>query len=252
MNDKLKDLEEKLKSDPDNDNLWLEKGLEYVLLNEYDAAIEAFSNGLICNPFNADCYRERGRKYISKGLYPQAVADLLMASRLDPYNNEHWYYQGVAAHLGEMYDKAIEAFPRAIDCMQKQGIDEWLAGVDWLWLTYIKLGDKDKANEIIKLVDENTPCIPRSLSYKKRVLLYRGFVKPEEFLDREALKSTDRPELYLISELFGLGNFYLANGNEEKAIALFKEAREVPTWHASFAYQLACKELTKRGLQKLH
>ncbi len=248
MCDKILEIQERIEKDPKNYKLWLEKGLEYVAQNRYAEAREAFSVGLIYNPFSEDCYRERGRKFISEGRYPEAVADLTMASRLDPYNNEHWYYQGVAAHLGEMYERAIEAFPYAIECMKKQGIDEWLAAVDWMWLTYNKLGMKDKAAEIITTVDEDTPCIPRSLSYKRRVLLYRGIIKPEEFLDREALKSTDRPELYLISELFGLGNYYYSIGEEEKGNELLKEARDIPSWHASFAYQLVCKELEKRGL----
>lgn len=248
MTETEKELLAVVEKTPADDKGWLALGMEYVKQDEFEKAVEAFSRGIIANPFNKDCYRERGRKYISLHKYTQAVADFTFASRLDPYDNEHWYYQGVAAYLGEMYDRCIEAFPKAIECMKRQHVDEWLAAVDWLWITYQTLGDKDSAAQIITMVDEDTPCIPRSLSYKRRVLLYRGHIKPEEFLDREALKTTDRPNLYLISQLFGLGNFYDSIGEHDKATECFLEAREVPDWHSSFAYQLTCKRLRERGL----
>lgn len=248
MTEKEQALREKLQQNPKDDTLWLELGMEYVAQDAYQEAVDAFSNGLIQNPFSKDCYRERGRKYISLQKYAQAVADFTIASRFDPYDNEHWYYQGVSAYLGEMYDRAIEAFPKAIECMKRQGVEEWVAAVDWLWITYQTTGQKEEAARIIETVDEDTPVIPRSVSYKRRVLLYKGIIKPEDFIDREALKTTDRPELYLISELFGLGNYYESIGEGEKAIACWKEARDVPTWHSSFAYQLAAKRLKERGL----
>ena len=248
MSEKIAELKQQLEADPKNDALWLALGDEYNAQDLFEEAVDAYSNGIIQNPFNKACYQGRGRKYISLQRYLQAVADFTMASRLDPYDNEVWYYQGVAAHLAGLYDRCEEAFPKAIERMKADGVDEWLAGVDWLWLTYMAQGKKAEAQEIIKLVDKDTPCIPRSLSYKKRGLLYRGDVKPEEFMDREHLKTTDRPELYLISECFGLGNYYLAMGDKEKAIPLLKEARDVPTWHSSFAYRLACRRLEELGL----
>ena len=97
-------------------------------------------------------------------------------------------------------------------------------------------------------MDENTPCIPRSLSYKRKVLLYNGTIPPEDFLDREAIKKRDRPELYLIGELYGLGNYYISMGQPEKGVPLLQEARQVPTWHSCFAYQQACNDLKAMGL----
>ena len=86
------------------------------------------------------------------------------------------------------------------------------------------------------------------LSYKRKVLLYNGTIKPEEFLDRETIKTRDRPELYLIGELYGLGNYYCTMGQPEKGIPLLKECREVPTWHECFAYQQCCNDLAAMGL----
>ena len=107
MSEKIAELKAQIEKDPKNDKLWYQLGMEYVAEDAFEEAVDAFSNGLIHNPFNKDCYRERGRKYISLQKYAHAVADFTIASRLDPYDNENWYYQGVAAHLAEMYDRCI-------------------------------------------------------------------------------------------------------------------------------------------------
>lgn len=247
--DKLEEIQSRIDKDPNNYRLWLEKGMYLIyVLNQSKEARETLNQALYLNPFSADCHHRRGRKYISEGRYKEALADIITASRIDYNNNEHWYYQGVAAYLAKDYDIAEVAFKRAKDLMIEQGIDEYVAPIEWLWLTLQKLGKKEEAAAVVATVNDDTPCIARSLSYKRRILLYNGTIKPEDFLDREAIKQRDRPDLYLISELYGLGNFYYINGETEKGNALLLEAREVPTFHSAFAYQQACNDLAERGL----
>ena len=40
-----------------------------------------------------------------------ACSDLAIASAIDPYDFEAWYYQGVAAYLGGKYEHAKNAMP---------------------------------------------------------------------------------------------------------------------------------------------
>ena len=248
MSDMIKELTQKLQKSPKDASLWLALGNAYVEVNRLDDAIDAFSQGIICDPFNKDCYHMRARKYLTQRKYEFSVADFVIAARLDPDNSDNFYYQGVAAYMGKMYDKAEESLRKTIALMEAQQIEETAAAVDWLWMTYTAMGETDKADAIAATIQKDTPCLARSNSYKKRVLLYNGTIKPEDFIDRESLKTTDRPELYLISELFGLGNYYIAKGQPEKAIPLFKEVREIPTWHDCFHYTLACDYLKEQGL----
>ena len=248
MSDTIKELQTQLQAQPKDASLWLALGNAYVEENLLDEAIDAFSQGIICNPFGVDCYHIRARKYLTQRKCEFSVADFAMASRLDPDNFENYYYQGVAAYMGKLYDRAAETLLKTIELMEAQMIEETAAAVDWLWMTYTAMGDKEKADAIAATIQKDTPTLARSNSYKKRVLLYNGTIKPEEFLDREALKDTDRPELYLISELYGLGNYYISIGQEEKAIPLFQEARSIPTWYDCFHYTLACDYLKERGL----
>lgn len=247
--EKLAEIQSRIDKDPENYELWLEKGLHLIyVLDKPKEARDALNQGLYLNPFSADCHHRRGRKYITEGRYKEALADIIMAARIDHDNNEHWYYQGVAAYLSKYYMIAETAFKRATDLMIEQGIDEYVAPIEWLWLTLQKLGKKEEASELVAPITWDTPCIPRSLSYKRRILLYNGTIKPEDFLDREDIKTRDRPDLYLISELYGLGNYYYIIGEVEKSNELLLEARDVPTFHGAFAYQQACNDLAERGL----
>ena len=247
--DILQEIQQKIDADPTNDELYLEMGL--ALIYQYhrsDDARYVLNKGLYYNPFNGKLHHRRGRKYMSVGRYTESLVDILTASRIEADDHEHWYYQGVAAALGGFYQIAADALERANELMKRQGVDEWVACVEWLWYTYTRMGEMDKAAAIVATVDEDTPCIERSLSYKRKVLLYNGTIKPEEFLDREAIKTRDRPDLYLIGELYGLGNYYCMMGQPEKGIPLLKECRDVPTWHECFAYQQCCNDLERMGL----
>ncbi len=248
MSDTIKELKTQLETHPKDETLWLALGNAYVAANRLEDAIDAFSEGIICNPFGVDCYHMRARKYLTLRKCEFSVADFAMAARLDPDNVDNYYYQGVAAYMGKMYGKAEEALLKTIELMEAQHVEETAAAVDWLWMTYTAMGKTEQADAIAATIQKDTPCLARSNSYKKRVLLYNGTIRPEDFLDRESLKTTDRPELYLISELFGLGNYYIAKGQPEKAIPLFKEARDIPTWHDCFHYTLACDYLKEQGL----
>ena len=246
--DVLQNLEQKIGADPTNDALYLEMGMELIRQNRPDEARQVLCMGMYYNPFNGHLHHRRGRKYMSVGRYVESLADIVMASRLDHENHEHWYYQGVAAALAGFYQIAEDAFLRAIELMKRQDVREWVACVEWLWYTYTRMGEMKKAEEIVATVDEGTPCLERSLSYKRKVLLYNGTIKPEEFLNRDAIKLRDRPELYLIGELYGLGNYYCTMGQPEKGIPLLQECRDGPTWHECFAYQQCCNDLAAMGL----
>ena len=248
MSDTIKELKKKLTEEPKDAALWLALGNAYVEAGQLEDAIDAFSEGIICNPFGVDCYHMRARKYLTLRKCEFSVADFAMAARLDPDNVDNYYYQGVAAYMGKMYDKAEETLLKTIELMEAQHVEETAAAVDWLWMTYTAMGNTEKADAIAATIQKDTPCLARSNSYKKRVLLYNGTIQPQDFIDRESLKDTDRPELYLISELFGLGNYYIAKGQPEKAIPLFQEVRDIPTWHDCFHYTLACDYLKEQGL----
>lgn len=260
MSKRIRDAESALKHDTENYALWLERGmgLIYDPVDKYDVFITdderaeearlSMCMGLRYNPFSADCHHRRGRKLVSLGRFVEAVADISMASRLDRENPDHWYYQGVAAYLAEIYDLAAECSEKACELMKKNNIIEWIAPIKWAWLAYTMQGKHSEAKRVAMEVNHDTPVVDRSITYKRRLLLYTGQIPPEEFLDRKRLLTTDRPELYLIDELYALGNYYYLHGDIKRSNELLLEARTCKSYRQCFAYLLTCRDLAKRGL----
>ena len=115
MSDTIKELTKQIKDQPKDASLWLALGNAYVEENRLEDAIDAFSQGIICNPFGVDCYHMRARKYLTLRKCEFSVADFAMAARLDPDNVDNFYYQGVAAYMGKMYDRAVEALLKPLN-----------------------------------------------------------------------------------------------------------------------------------------
>ncbi len=82
MSDTIKELKKKLAEEPKDAALWLALGNAYVEAGQLEDAIDAFSEGIICNPFGVDCYHMRARKYLTLRKCEFSVADFAMAARL--------------------------------------------------------------------------------------------------------------------------------------------------------------------------
>lgn len=78
---KTEDAIAALQKDPDNGELWYAYAMS---LKDGEAAIDAFCEGLIRNPFMPILYFGRGRKNLSARRYRRAVSDFTMSIRLDP------------------------------------------------------------------------------------------------------------------------------------------------------------------------
>ena len=242
----LKEVEAKLKDDPQNADLWYQKGMALVAEKRYEECIIAFSTGLVYDPFHRGLRLQRGRKYTTLDDYRTATAELTLASRLDPENWETWYYLGTALYLDGAYEEALKAERQAIQVCRDHGVEELPAPICWYWQAAMKLGRTADAAAILEQVDESTPC--GNMDYRERVLLHKGLRDPETFLDKDKLKDLDRPELYYMTLCFGMFNYLHYRGQEDKAVALLREIYAMETYHEAFVYKQARQELAARGL----
>ncbi len=250
VNNRLMEIEAELIKDPDNPKIWLEKGLELVNLYMHYEAIEAFSIGLTLDSTNPELLLARGRRYISIRRYNEALADLSLASRLQPESFDNWYYMGVAYTISGNFTKATKAFEACLNFVLRND-DETLRApvVDWLWLLYMRLGQKDDAEHVLSYVAEDAPVLTMAPSYKKIALLYKGLLLPDSFIDENQLASDDeRALLYYITEVYCLSNYYYLMGNSEASNALLLRLKQVDQHHYAFAYQMAERDMRLRGL----
>ncbi len=249
-----------LAADPDDPDkiIWVGRRLGYLWrMNE---AIETFSRGIELHPDYAPLYRHRGHRYISIRRFGDAIADLERAADLiegkpdvverDGMPNEQgipltttgfnvWYHLGLARYLTQDYEGALAAFREATKC--GRGYDDNLvATADWMYMALRRAGRDREASALLNQIPPEMDIIENH-AYHRRLLMYKGDVGPEELLDLETAS-----ELDLATLGYGLGNWYLYNGDPKRAEAVFRRVISGPYWPA-FGFIAAEVELARRA-----
>lgn len=234
------EIENKIKENPGNAELWMEKGLALSKQMLFREAIEAYSMALSYNPFHALTLRHRGHRFISIRMFSEAAADLELSSRLDPANWDTWYHLGLAYYLMWDFDRAEAAYKR---CLEMTHTDDLIVAiVDWYWMTLMRQGKKEEADKLLDLVTEDTDS-GENLSYKRRILMYKGLIKPEELIEFEG---AEFPDLEMATQGYGLANYFYLTGQLEKSDNIIKQILERDTFWSAFGYLAALVDYEKR------
>ena len=94
--------------------LAFQQGNVFMMLEQVDKAIEAYSHTITLNPNNAAAYNNRGNAYNDNGGYDHALKDYNTAIQLKPDFAEVYNNRGNAYNGKEEYDRAIEDYNTAI------------------------------------------------------------------------------------------------------------------------------------------
>ncbi|HSF18395.1 MAG TPA: hypothetical protein VLK65_22890 [Vicinamibacteria bacterium] len=234
--------------------IWLGRRLAYLW--RYRDAIEVYTRGIEKHPDNYKLFRHRGHRYITVRNFDAAIADLERAARLIegvpdeaepdgapnaagvPRSTSHsniWYHLGLAYYLKGDFSAAARAYEACME-FSRVNDDMLVATADWQYMTLRRLGRDDDASKVLDLIKEEMDILENT-SYHKRLLMYKGLVEPEALLD-----VTD--PLDVATQGYGLANWYLVNGDEPKAKALFETILEGPYW-AAFGYIAAEADLKR-------
>jgi tetratricopeptide (TPR) repeat protein len=226
-----------LKDSSEENYIWLGRRLAY--LNRYDEAFEVYRKGLKRFPTSFRIYRHRGHRYISTRKFDAAIADLTKAVELmtgkpieiepDGIPNKLnvplsttqfnvWYHLGLAYYLSGDFQNALKAYE---SCMKVSNNDDLrVATSDWYFMTLLRVGDKAAANDLIKGIPEALNIIEND-SYFKRLKMYQGKLSPDALFNENP--SDKNYDLNLATQGYGVGNWYLANGDTARAIQVFKK-----------------------------
>ncbi len=241
--------------------IWYGRRLAY--LSRYRDAIAAFSRGIELHPDSHKLLRHRGHRYISTRQLQNAVDDLERAAELAagrpveiepdgapnalgiPLSNGHfniWYHLGLAYYLQGNFEAARDAY---LECMEYSDNDDLrVATSDWLYMTYRRLGDETAARAVLDPISADMEVLEND-AYHRRLLMYKGEVPPEELLDLRAEADPDIA-LNIATQGYGVGNWYLVEGNVEAATEVFERILEGTSW-AAFGY-IAAEADIARGL----
>lgn len=232
-------LREAVAKNPEDHASWFELGMQYYN-SDFHEARRCFSRAIAIEPFNAAYVFNRGRKCLSADDYEEAMADFATAIRLAPIDGFKWHYLANSHFFLESYAQAREYYYNAIAMYQKTGIDLIPPAVDWIWMCSMRLGDKAGAQAVLdKYITPDIKVEDSDLVYKKRVLLYAGYTKIEDFMANLTLDD----DCENITERYAAYNYYRYIAEDmDKAKEQLDEIMKIPTMHHAFGFKLARKD----------
>lgn len=247
--------EEALAAHPDDATALIWVGRRQAYLGRYREAIGTFSRGIDTHPDDARFYRHRGHRYITVRELDKAVADLELAAGLiadaepetepdglpnarnQPTGTTHtsvWYHLGLAHYLKGDFDKALAAYRECLDFSDNP--DMVVAITHWLYMTLRRLGRDDEAARVLEPISAGMDVI-ENFEYHELLLMYRGEKTAEELL-------SDEDGVAGATIGYGVANWNFYNGDEERALEMFRAVLEGDAW-AAFGYIAAEAELAR-------
>ena len=233
--------------------IWLGRRTAY--LGRYAEAIEIFGEGIRKHPRDARMYRHRGHRWITMRQFDRAIEDLSRAASLirgtpdqiepdglpnarniptSTLQSNIWYHLGLAHYLKGDFEKALEAY-RACMAVSKNP-DGVVSTSHWLYMTLRRLGRAKEAEEVLGPISMEMDVIENS-AYHKLLLMYGGDVAPEELEAGQDPNTVDGATI-----LYGIANWWLYNGQPERARPLLQKITAGRQWSA-FGYIAAESEL---------
>lgn len=235
---------------------FVEIGKHYVATNRYKLAISNYTEGLEKFPTSYKLLRNRGHRYITVRKLKEAIRDLEKAAELIPAVGEEmeygldgkptatvrhqiFYHIGVYQFLKKDYIKASSAFEKALAAADNT--KNAVGASDWLYNCYMRIGRKDKADELLKPI---TPDYveDKDQAYFRRVLFYKNLIEADELID--ITMPVEKMSIQDVTKLYGLANWYKYQGNSEKSKELYAIILKSDGW-PGFAYAAAEKEMIK-------
>lgn len=240
LDSNLAKAKQKWESDPSEDNyIWYARRLGY--LSRFQQSVDVMTEGLAKFPNSAKLYRHRGHRYISMREFDKAIDDLTKANDLAPespleiepdgqpnklniplstlqFNIR--YHLALAYYLKGDFANAEKVY---LQCMNVSDNDDLkVATADWLYMTYRRLGKTDEATALLNNVITDSMKIVENDAYYKRCLMYHGKLKPEDLM-QVSVADLDQAALTMATQGYGVGNWYLYNGDASQAKTVFEQ-----------------------------
>jgi tetratricopeptide (TPR) repeat protein len=237
--------------------IWLGRRTAY--LGNYKNAIRIFTDGIAIHPNDARFFRHRGHRYLTLRCIDDAIADFERAAKLikgkqdeiepdglpnakniptSTLQSNIWYHLGLAYYLKGDFANALRAY-RAAEKVSKNN-DMRVATAYWHYMTLRRMGKDKEARRVIEPFAGEVELIENT-EYLRLVKLNRGEAKAEELL---ASIQGDATTLGSASLGYGIGNYFLYNGDREKARTIFQKIVAGNQW-SSFGYIAAEAELKR-------
>lgn len=255
--DNLAEAKAKYEADPmDAMNIiWYGRRVAYT--GDYRRAIEIFSEGIEKHPTDARMYRHRGHRYISIREIDRAVADYEMAAELikgtedkiepdgapNPQgiyltttHSNIYYHLGLSYYLKLDWQKAHDAFKAGQDLGLND--DNIVSAGHWIYMILRRMGRDEEAQASLHNIEKDMEII-ENMSYHNLTLMYKGVIPAEQ------LTNVDPNDPSGAAIAYGVANWFLYNGEPDKAYDLMERFMETKSWSA-FGFIAAEMDLSIR------
>ncbi len=238
--------------------IWLGRRTAYLM--RIQEAIDIYTEGLAKFPQSYRLLRHRGHRYISLRQFDKAIADLTKAEELmagkplemepdgipnrlnQPLSTTQFnvlYHLALAYYLTGDFATAEKTWNK---CLAVCGNDDSrVAVIDWLYMTLRRQGKTDDAKALLEPITEHITIIEND-SYYARLKMYKGWLKPEDVLQVDSTAMDY--QLSLATQGYGVGNWYLCEGDSVQAIDVFKKVTSGQEF-AAFGFIAAEAELVR-------
>ena len=173
-----------------------------------------------------------------------------MAIQLDSSNWLYWYYRATTLNLAGHLEESIDDFRQ---CMKVSDPTEHYPLAHWIYSTHVEMGEYEKAEKSLEEVDATVTPPQMDYGYCRTVRLYKGMVKPEEFIEPDmkdkVLPREKRVELEQNTMYYGLYCYWMVHGEPEKAAEAIKKLLKI-AYPGAFGYTKAIPVARRLGLME--
>jgi tetratricopeptide (TPR) repeat protein len=240
--------------------IWLGRRTAY--LGRFRDAVEIYSRGIQQHSRDARLYRHRGHRYITIRELDRAIADLEHAAarttgredEIEPdglpnarntptstLQSNIWYHLGLAYYLQGDFERALRAY-RACMAVSKNH-DMLVATSHWFYMTLRRLGRDAEAARVLEPIRADLDVIENG-AYHRLLLMYKGELPVDSLLPASSSAALDD-----VTTAYGVGNWYLYNGDAARAEEVFRKIVAAGNW-AAFGAIAAEAEVARRERAK--
>ena len=212
-------------ADPKNVALLIALGDALATVVNHREAITVYDRALALDPTSGLAHQQRGHRHLSIRQLAQARTDLEKAVALDAKLAGAWYYLGLLDYLAGRFDQAATSYEKNLALVDGDLV-RGIAAVDWLYMSYRRGGQADKARVLLERVTPDLKIEGNPRLYLQRLLFYKGLRTEDELL---AGSPSDAERTTL---LYGVGNFHLYGGDKARARSAFEKAVGTSAWNA--------------------
>lgn len=110
---------------PENSKIYLNRGIVYIKMENYDKAINDLNKAILLNPGYIEAFIKRGLTNLKKRNFDYAINDCNYALSLDPNMAEAYYTRGMAFRGEGLSDKAKNDFKKSCELGNDSGCQEY-------------------------------------------------------------------------------------------------------------------------------